>query len=168
VAEHEPRVLLVDDEPAVLGMLDRWLTAHGFVICALATDGRQALSAAQQHRPDAIVLDHRLPDIPGGQLLPRLQQLCPGARIVLFTADPAAARAARAAGATALVKGGPLADLHRALTAAPNPQPTLTVAPTWQPRLDSNRRYRPERPVSTVVSTVLRVLWVHSPDQGRP
>src|SRR5690349_19058224 len=123
MAGHELHVLVVEDEPSVRVMLHRWLSGQGMVVCAVAATGAQALSAAQLHHPDAIVLDHRLPDIPGVQLLPRLRRLCPAARIVLFTADPAAARAARAAGAAALVKGGPLADLHRALTAAPGPQP---------------------------------------------
>lgn len=120
-------VLLVDDEPAVRAMLRRWLTAHGMVVCGEAATGQEALNAVREHCPAAIVLDHRLPDIAGAQLLPRLRQLAPDARIVLFTADQAAARAVHTSGAaTGLVKGGPLADLYRALTA--------TTTDTGQPR----------------------------------
>jgi len=112
-------VLLVDDEPAVRAMLRRWLAGHDMVVCAEAATGEEALAAAQLYRPAAIILDHRLPDIPGARLLPRLRQLCPDARIVLFTADQAAARAAQTSGdAVGLVKGGPLAELYHALTAA--------------------------------------------------
>jgi DNA-binding NarL/FixJ family response regulator len=123
MARHKLRVLLVDDEPAVRVMLRRWLTRQDLAVCALAATGEQALAAARLHRPDAIVLDHRLPDVPGLQLLPELRRLCPTARIVLFTADLAVARMAAADGAAALVKGGALSDLSQTLTAAPEPRP---------------------------------------------
>jgi DNA-binding NarL/FixJ family response regulator len=125
MVEYGYSVLLVDDERAIRAMLRRWLARHGMSVCAEAATGEQALTAAQLYRPGAIVLDHGLPDIPGIQLLPQLRQLCPDACIVLFTADQAAARAVHATGAAAgLVKGSPLADLYRALTAATDAQPS--------------------------------------------
>jgi DNA-binding NarL/FixJ family response regulator len=119
MVQREDSVLVVDDAPATRSMLRRWLAMHDMTVCGEAGTGEEALAAAALYHPAAIILDDGLPDIPGAQLLPRLRQLCPAACIVLFTADSAAARAVRATGtAAAVVKGSPLSDLYRALTAA--------------------------------------------------
>ncbi len=59
-----PRILVVDDEQAVLDLLVYNLSrAHYEVLTA--TDGRQALELAQQAAPDLILLDLMLPEIDG-------------------------------------------------------------------------------------------------------
>lgn len=59
-----PRILVVDDEPAVVELLVYNLRkAHYEVLTA--TDGRQALRLAQEGRPDLIVLDLMLPEVDG-------------------------------------------------------------------------------------------------------
>lgn len=59
-----PRILVVDDEPAVVELLVYNLgKAHYEVL--VATDGRQALRLAQEQAPDLIVLDLMLPEIDG-------------------------------------------------------------------------------------------------------
>jgi len=59
-----PRILVVDDEQAVLNLLVYNLSkAHYQVITAL--DGRQALEIARQAEPDLILLDLMLPEIDG-------------------------------------------------------------------------------------------------------
>jgi two-component system alkaline phosphatase synthesis response regulator PhoP len=60
----KPRLLVVDDEPAVLDLLVYNLKkAHYEVLTA--TDGRQALEIARQAEPDLILLDLMLPEIDG-------------------------------------------------------------------------------------------------------
>src|SRR5262245_3280584 len=59
-----PRILVVDDEPAVVELLVYNLRkAHYEVLTA--TDGRQALRLAQEGRPDLVVLDLMLPEVDG-------------------------------------------------------------------------------------------------------
>lgn len=59
-----PRVLVVDDEPAIRRFLRTSLDAHGYAVFE-AINGKEALSAAAAHRPDLIILDLGLPDMDG-------------------------------------------------------------------------------------------------------
>jgi len=58
------RVLIVDDDPKVCEVLDRYL-AHAGYATASALDGRRALDAVRNHPPDLIVLDVMLPEVDG-------------------------------------------------------------------------------------------------------
>jgi DNA-binding response OmpR family regulator len=58
------RVLIVDDEPMVREVLERYLTRGGFV-AATAGDGEAALAAFDASRPDLVLLDLMLPRIDG-------------------------------------------------------------------------------------------------------
>jgi len=62
-----PLVLLVDDETDQVEMYQLGLEAAGFDIIT-AYNGRDALTRASQHQPDAIVLDLRLPDMTGWEV----------------------------------------------------------------------------------------------------
>ncbi len=59
-----PRILVVDDEQAVLDLLVYNLSKAHFQVLA-ATDGRQALDIARREEPDLILLDLMLPEIDG-------------------------------------------------------------------------------------------------------
>jgi DNA-binding response OmpR family regulator len=58
------RVLIVDDEPAIRHAVEAALTDEGFVV-ATAPDGAAALAALATARPDAILLDLRMPVMDG-------------------------------------------------------------------------------------------------------
>jgi len=59
-----PRVLIVDDEPAIRRFLRTSLAAHDYAIFE-AVNGQEAFAAVVAHRPDLIVLDLGLPDLDG-------------------------------------------------------------------------------------------------------
>src|SRR5512142_610582 len=59
-----PRILVVDDEPAVLDLLVYNLSKAHYTVLT-ASDGRQALELARQETPDLILLDLMLPEIDG-------------------------------------------------------------------------------------------------------
>ena len=59
-----PRILLVDDEPNILGTLAPLLRARGYEVFT-ALNGRAALEAVDRDKPDLIVLDLGLPDADG-------------------------------------------------------------------------------------------------------
>ena len=71
--ENGPRVLVVDDEPAIRRFLHTSLAAHDYVVFE-AVNGQEALAAVVAHRPDLIVLDLGLPDMDGIEVTRLLRQ----------------------------------------------------------------------------------------------
>jgi len=61
---YAPRILIVDDDPALRALFDRQLSEDGYHVTAVET-GRQALAAAQKTTFDVIVLNPSLPNIDG-------------------------------------------------------------------------------------------------------
>jgi two-component system, OmpR family, response regulator ResD len=66
-----PRVLVVDDEPIVREVLQRYLSRGGFQV-ETAADGRQALDALNERPPDLVLLDLMLPRIDGFEVFSRI------------------------------------------------------------------------------------------------
>lgn len=66
------RILVVDDDPDTLAMLEIWLTELGFNVSTAAT-GVDALSQVEAHPPDLIVTDQSMPRMTGLQLCNRLR-----------------------------------------------------------------------------------------------
>jgi two-component system KDP operon response regulator KdpE len=66
------RVLVVDDEPAILRFLRVGLGSQGYVVLE-AENGQKALDAVQSRRADIVVLDLGLPDIDGLEVLKRVR-----------------------------------------------------------------------------------------------
>jgi CheY-like chemotaxis protein len=81
------RILIVDDSPDFRAMAADLLAAHGFELVQDAADGEQALAAVARECPDAILLDVNLPGSDGFRVAASLAASCPGARIVLTSAD---------------------------------------------------------------------------------
>ncbi|MHB1132615.1 MAG: response regulator transcription factor [Chloroflexota bacterium] len=78
------RVLLVDDDEAVLNSLRRALALGGYEV-RVAADGATALSLAEDEMPDLVVLDVMLPDVSGFEVC-RLLRLASAVPILLLTA----------------------------------------------------------------------------------
>lgn len=68
-----PRLLVVDDEPAVRRFLQIALSAQSYVVFE-ASCGREALSGAVAHKPDVVILDLGLPDIDGVEVTRLLRE----------------------------------------------------------------------------------------------
>jgi two-component system KDP operon response regulator KdpE len=66
------RILIVDDEPAILRFLRAGLGSHGYVILE-AENGQKALDAARSKQADILVLDLGLPDIDGLEVIKRIR-----------------------------------------------------------------------------------------------
>ena len=62
------KVLVVDDEPALVRALRVNLTAHDYDV-TIAYDGRTALTRTAQDHPDVVILDLGLPDIDGTDVI---------------------------------------------------------------------------------------------------
>lgn len=68
------RVLVVDDEPQVVWMLQFGLEADGYETVA-ARDGVAALEAVREHRPNVVLLDVMMPVLDGWSVLETLRSL---------------------------------------------------------------------------------------------
>ena len=61
---HEKKILVVDDEPQIVEILERYLLDEGFQVC-IARDGPEAVSANNLERPDLVLMDLKLPTMNG-------------------------------------------------------------------------------------------------------
>jgi two-component system response regulator MprA len=83
-AMRRRRVLIVEDEPALRLSYDRAFRPRYDL--AFATNGAEALEQLEQHRPDVAVLDMRLPDTDGIELLRRIRVSYPDLPVIITTA----------------------------------------------------------------------------------
>lgn len=77
-------VLLIDDEPEVLRSTGRALESGGFAVMT-AAEGTEGLRLASRHRPDMVVLDLGLPDLPGEAVLAALLAEGSGRRVLVLS-----------------------------------------------------------------------------------
>jgi len=67
------RVLVIDDDMPLRGMLAAALRQHGFQVL-LAGDGAEGQRALNIHNPDVVLLDLAMPEVNGWDFLQRLQE----------------------------------------------------------------------------------------------
>ena len=65
-------VLLVDDEPALIDVLEQYLRDDGFAVLR-AGDGPTAVELFKKHAPDLVLLDLNLPGFPGTEVLRQIR-----------------------------------------------------------------------------------------------
>ena len=131
--ENGPRILVVDDEPAIRRFLHTSLAAHDYVVFE-AVNGQEALTAVVAHRPDLIVLDLGLPDMDGIEVTRLLREWTQIPIIIVTVQEQEAAKiAALDAGADDYVTkpfgmGELLARMRVALRRAASPaaEPVFT------------------------------------------
>lgn len=76
------RILIVDDEPNILGTLAPLLRTRGYEVLT-AMNGRTAVESAERDKPDLIVLDLGLPDMDGVDVCRQVRESMPVPIIVL-------------------------------------------------------------------------------------
>ncbi|HFQ92415.1 MAG TPA: response regulator transcription factor [Anaerolineae bacterium] len=67
------KILVVDDEARLVNLVRGYLEQEGYEVRA-ASDGRQALFAAREEKPDLIVLDLMMPEMDGWEFMRRHRQ----------------------------------------------------------------------------------------------
>ena len=77
-------VLLVDDEVVFADSLAERLNLRGFKTL-VAYNGLSALDLFDEHKPGLVVLDLRLPDLDGTEVLLHMKKRDPGVRVVIIT-----------------------------------------------------------------------------------
>ena len=79
------RVLVIDDDAILIGVLKRGLSYEGYTVHTAAT-GTEGLTIARDHTPDVVILDLMLPGIDGFEVLRRLRSVNVNLPVLLLTA----------------------------------------------------------------------------------
>jgi DNA-binding NarL/FixJ family response regulator len=81
------RLVLADDHPIVLdGLMQLFSVESDFEVLACASTGEQALQAVRKHRPDVLVLDIRMPDKDGLEVIREMNRDKLPTKTVVLTA----------------------------------------------------------------------------------
>lgn len=78
-------ILIIDDQDGIRLLLDEVFTRAG-VRTILASNGREALDAAEASKPDCILLDMKMPGMDGLEVLKELRKLIPDTPVMMMTA----------------------------------------------------------------------------------
>lgn len=69
---HSPTILVVDDEQSISEVVSLYLTRSGYAV-KVVHDGKAALHALTQYKPDLVILDLMLPGLDGWEITRRLR-----------------------------------------------------------------------------------------------
>jgi two-component system copper resistance phosphate regulon response regulator CusR len=82
---HQMRILVIEDEPRILGFLARGLEAEGFAVVG-ARDGREGLRLAHELPCNLVILDLLLPKLDGFSVLGELERQRPELPVMIVSA----------------------------------------------------------------------------------
>jgi DNA-binding NarL/FixJ family response regulator len=85
------RVLVVDDEPDVLILLDRVVRSEGYELSGTAANAESAITIDLRDNPDVAVVDYSLPDDTGLAVAESIKAAHPDTFVILFSAQPVGA-----------------------------------------------------------------------------
>ena len=93
------KILVVDDERAIVESLTEILEAAGYDV-ATAASGEEALRTAEQFLPEILLTDVLMPAMNGFELSLRVKQILPECRLLLFSGQASTAQLAKEASGT--------------------------------------------------------------------
>ncbi len=173
------RVVVADETPMNRHLVRFFLERDGIQVVGETSRGDETASLAGKHRPDAVILDHRLADMDGADAIPLVHEASPSTRIVMFSpsaGEPPVALPSRGADVY-LEKGVGLKDLSfvlRTLCASPfiaTPTEPEAAAPAKVPRKPERHKRRWTLGMRTAaaasIAALALVLLRTSPDLFR-
>lgn len=108
---------MIDDEPNIRDLLGILLRAKGYDVL-FADNGWKGLELYRREHPDVIILDLKMPELDGVDVLKQIRNVDLKQPVIILTGDtsPAAARQVRALGVSEfIVKGSSLVSLGNVL-----------------------------------------------------
>lgn len=81
------RVVLADDDPIVRDVLRRMLEENCCEVVCEAVDGHHAVQAVRQYKPDLLILDLLMPNLPGLEALREITDTDPQLRTIVLTSS---------------------------------------------------------------------------------
>ncbi|MBK8492641.1 MAG: sigma-54-dependent Fis family transcriptional regulator [Saprospirales bacterium] len=82
---QNPRILIIDDEKDIRGLLERIFKLEGYEVFQAET-GARGLKLLEKEEVHTVICDVKLPDANGVELLPKIKALQPLAEVILLTA----------------------------------------------------------------------------------
>jgi response regulator NasT len=115
-----PRVVIAEDEALIRLDLAEMLEEEGYAVVAQAADGEQAVALVEEHRPDLVVMDVKMPKLDGISAASRIaeQRIAPVVILTAFSQRDLVERAREAGAMAYLVKPFNKSDLVPAIEMA--------------------------------------------------
>jgi DNA-binding NarL/FixJ family response regulator len=113
------RILVVEDHDMVAEAI--WMAfdrTDDLKVVARSASRAAALADTREHRPDVVLLDRRLPDGDGIEVIGELRAAAPGAQVLVLAGEatvPTAVRVAEAGGSGLILKADNLGQLENAV-----------------------------------------------------
>lgn len=109
------RILIVEDDAAQRTLYEVEISEMGYEV-VLAKDGREAMEKFCRKKPDAVVLDLKLPGMQGSEILRKLLAVNPAIPVIIHTASVDYREdAIRWAAEAYIVKSSDLSELKSAI-----------------------------------------------------
>lgn len=119
---HRIRVLICDDHELIRIALAAVLSAADMEIIACCSDGAQAVTLAEQRRPDVALVDLSMPAMDGIETTRRIVSVAPSTKIIILTAGERGSdteAALRAGAASVVLKGEGVDSVVNAIRSLP-------------------------------------------------
>lgn len=81
----DKKILIVDDQFGIRILLTEILQKDGYTLFQ-ASNGIQALSIVEEHEPDLVLLDMKIPGMDGLEILRRIKEIRPSTEVMMMTA----------------------------------------------------------------------------------
>ena len=78
------KIVMIDDDELMLDSTLSFLTDEGFITTGF-TSPHYAMQSIKDNPPDICIIDYRIPDIDGEQLVLQIKQTSPGIRCLIYT-----------------------------------------------------------------------------------
>ena len=90
MAEPSTRSVLIVDDTVEVRYLVRILLANVRLchVVAEAKDGQEAIERATELQPDIVILDVEMPVMTGMEALPRIVEVSPGLKVIIYSSHP--------------------------------------------------------------------------------
>ena len=111
MTSRQPTLIVVDDDASVRSLVERFAQTEGFDLVATG-DGRQTLEWLRPGLADVAIVDLRMPQVDGLEVLAAIRATDPSCQVILMTGDPTIDTAVHA------VKAGALDYLSKPFDAA--------------------------------------------------
>ena len=125
------RILVADDHDIIRRGLKELLTARpGWEVCAEAKTGREAVTLAEQLKPDVVVMDISMPDLNGLEAARKIRKSLPKCEILILTlhfSDQLVREIVEAGVRAYIMKSDADRDLVAAVEALSNHRPFFTA-----------------------------------------
>lgn len=78
------QVLIVDNKREICNFLSEFLSLRGFRP-SMATEGKEALLKVKEERPELVILDVKIPDLDGLQVLAEIKKMDKNIEVIMIT-----------------------------------------------------------------------------------